>query len=93
MRINEFLIAVNFFTHTICFKDSITKNGLNLDSLVDVYEIVCEDENPNTLGITITEKAERIVFDREFESFLKRNHFKFKDGSTLTIPKNSTYYF
>ncbi|KKK50180.1 hypothetical protein LCGC14_3127610 [marine sediment metagenome] len=85
-----FLITVNFFTQTTSFKDNMVNNGLNLDSLVDLYEIVCEDKNPSTRGITITEKAERIVFDKDFKVFLKRNIFKFKDGSTLTIPKVSS---
>jgi len=85
-----FLITVNFFTHTTSFKDNMVKNGLNLASLVDLYEIVCEDENPITRGITITNKGERIVFDRELEIFLARNHFKFRDGSALTIPEVSS---
>jgi len=87
---NGFLIAVNFFTNITSFKDNMVKSGLNLASLVDLYEIVCEDENPSTRGITITEKAERIIFDRDFEIFLKKNNFRFKDGSTLTIPKVSS---
>lgn len=82
-----FLITVNFFTHTTSFKDNMVKSGLNLGSLVDLYEILCEDENPSTRGITITEKAERIVFDRDFKVFLKKNSFKLKNASTLTIPK------
>ena len=85
-----FLITINFFTHTTNFKDNMVKSGLNLDSLVDLYEIVCEDKNPRTRGLTITGKAERIIFDRYFEIFLKKNSFKFKDGSTLTIPKVSS---
>ena len=87
---NGFLIAVNFFTHTTSFKDNMVKSGLRLDSLVDLYEIVCEDKNPSTRGITITEKAEFIVFDRDLEVFLRRTHFKFRDGSTLTIPEVSS---
>ena len=87
LRINRFLIAVNFFTNIANFRDNMAKSGLNLDSLVDLYEIECEDKDPRTRGITITGKAEYIVFDKNFMSFIRRNHFKFKDGSTLTIPK------
>ena len=83
---NGFLIAVDFLAHTTNFKDKLVKGGLNLDSLVDPYEIVCEDENPMTRELTITGKAERIIFDRDLKIFLKKNNFKFKDGSTLTIP-------
>ena len=92
VKSNGFLIVVNFFTHTTSFKDNMVKSGLNLASLVDLYEIVCEDKNPSTQGITITNKAERIIFDKDFENFLRKNHFKFRDGSSLTMPKvNSNY--
>lgn len=84
---NGFLIAVNFLTHTTNFKDNMVRSGLSLDSLVDLYEIVCEDENPMTRTLTITGKAERIIFDRDFKIFLKKNNFRFRDNSTLTIPK------
>jgi hypothetical protein len=65
----------------------LVKSGLSLGSLVDLYEILCEDENPRTRTLTITGKAERIIFDKDFKIFLKKNNFTFKDGSTLTIPK------
>ena len=89
LRISGFLIAVNFFSHDTIFKGNMVKKGLNSDSLVDLYEIECEGKDQVARGITITRKAERIIFDRDLESFLRKNNFKFKDGSTLTIPKVS----
>jgi len=54
--------------------------------LVDLHEIVCEDDNKQTKAITIVESAECIIFDKELERFFANKHFKFSDGSTLTIP-------
>ena len=60
--------------------------GLNSNSLVDLYDIVCEDDNPLTIAITITESAECIIFDKDLKKFVADKHFSFSDGSALTIP-------
>ncbi|NVM46899.1 MAG: hypothetical protein HWN79_18485, partial [Candidatus Lokiarchaeota archaeon] len=80
------LMAVNFLSHVSDIQDKIAIVGLNPNSLVDLFEIVCEDANPLTKAITITESAESIVLDKELEKFITDRHFKFSDGSVLTIP-------
>ena len=60
--------------------------GFNSNSLVDLYEIICEDDDPLTRVLTITESAESFIFDKNLEKFVADNHFKFSDGSALTIP-------
>ncbi len=87
-RINEFLIAVSFYTSTTIFKDNMVKNNLKLGSLIDMYEIMSEDKNEKP--ILITKRAEYIVFDKDFESFLTNHNFIFGDGTVLTIPKASS---
>jgi hypothetical protein len=86
---NGYLMAVNFLSHTSDIQDKIAIAGLNPDSLVDLFEIVCEDDDPLTKAITITESAESIILDRELEKFVADKHFKFSDGSVLTIPESS----
>ncbi|MBY9015420.1 MAG: hypothetical protein KGD68_06980 [Candidatus Lokiarchaeota archaeon] len=83
---NGYLMAVNFLSHTSDIQGKITIVGLNPNSLVDLYEIACEDANPQTKAITITESAESIILDKELETFIADRHFKFSDGSILTIP-------
>lgn len=78
-----YLIAVNFLSHSSDLQERIDKVGLNPNSLVDLYEIVCEDDNPQTKAITITENAECIIFDKELERFFVDKDFKFSDGSAL----------
>ena len=81
-----YLLAVNFLSHSSDLGIKMAKVGLNPDSLVDLYEIVCEDDDPMTKAITITESAECIIFDSELVRFAVDKLFKFSDGSALTIP-------
>jgi hypothetical protein len=71
----------------------MAKVRLSPNSLVDLYEIVCEDGDPRTKAITITENAECIITDKGLEGFFVDKHFRFSDGSTLTIPKSSRKSF
>jgi len=80
------LLAVNFLSHASDIETKLDRAGLNPDSLVDLCEIVCEDDDPLTKAITITESAECIIFDRKLEKFVVDKHFRFNDGSALTIP-------
>ena len=84
---NGYLLAVNFLSHASDLEAKLNRVGLNSNSLVDLYEIVCEDDNdPLTKVLTITESAERFIFDKDLERFAVGNHFRFSDGSALTIP-------
>ena len=84
-----YLLAVSFLSHTSDIQEKIASVALNPNSLVDLYDIVCEDENPQSKAITITESAECIILDKEHERFVADKHFKFSDGSALTIPEDS----
>ena len=81
-----YLLAVNFLSHASDLEAKLDKAGLNSNSLVDLYKIVCEDNDPLTKAITITESAESFIFDKKLERFVVGNHFRFSDGSALTIP-------
>ncbi len=83
---NGYLLAVNFLSHSSDLGKKMAKVGLNPNSLVDLYEIVSDDNDPMTKAITITESAECIIFDKKLERFVVDKHFKFSDGSALTIP-------
>lgn len=87
--LSGYLIAVNFLSHASDLQEKLTKIGLNPDSLVDLYKIVCEDDNPLTKATTITESAECIIFEKELEEFLSDNGFRFSDSSMLKIPEGS----
>jgi len=84
-----YLLAVNFLSHASDLGARLDRVGLSSDSLVDLYKIVCEDDDPLTKAITITESAENIIFDKKLERFVVDKHFKFSDGSVLTIPESS----
>ena len=81
-----YLLAVNFLSHASDLEVKLDGVGLNSSSLVDLYKIVCEDDDPLTKAITITESAECIIFDKKLERFVADKHFRFSDGSALTIP-------
>jgi hypothetical protein len=81
-----YLVAVTFLSHTSDLQGKINRVGLNTNSLVDLHEIVCEDDNPQTKAITVTESAKYIIFEKELERFLGNRSFRFNDGSALTIP-------
>ena len=81
-----YLLAVNFLSHASDLEAKLDRFGLNSSSLVDLYKIVSEDENPLTKAITITESAEDFIFDKKLERFIVDKHFRFSDGSSLTIP-------
>lgn len=82
---NGYLVAVSFLSYFSDIKREIVGVGLNIDSITDLHEIVCVDENPQTKGLTIIESAEYIDLDKKLEGFLKDRDFKFSDGSTLII--------
>ena len=81
-----YLLAVNFLSHASDLEVKLDRVGLDSSSLVDLHKIVCEDDDPLTKAITITESAECIIFDKELEKFVADKHFRFSDGSALTIP-------
>jgi hypothetical protein len=81
-----YLLAVNFLSHASDLVAKLDKVGLNSSSLVDLYKIVCEDDDPLTKAITITKSAESIIFDKKLEIFVDDKHFRFSDGSALSIP-------
>jgi len=81
-----YLLAVNFLSHATDLEAKLDKVGLSSGSLVDLYKIVCEDNDPLTKAITITESAESFIWEKELEKFVIDKHFRFRDGSTLTIP-------
>ena len=86
---NGYLLAVNFISHIQGIKANLDIVGLNPDSLVDLYEVVCEDDNPQTKALTITESAECIISDKDLESFCVNKDFSFRDESSLTILESS----
>lgn len=81
-----FLLTVNFLSHASDIEARLDRVGLNSNSLVDLYKIVCENDNPLTKAITITESAESFIWEKRLEKFIADKHFKFSDGSALTIP-------
>jgi len=81
-----YLMAVHFLSHVSDLQVKITKAGLDPSALVDLYEIKCEDDNPETKAITITKSAKCIIFEKELKRFLDNKNFKFSDKSVLTIP-------
>jgi hypothetical protein len=81
-----FLLAVNFLSHASDLEARLDRVGLNSNSLVDLYKIVCENDNPLTKAITIRESAENFIWEERLEKFIADRHFKFSDGSALTIP-------
>ena len=81
-----YLLAVNFLSNASDLGVKLDKVGLSSSSLVDLYKVVCEDDDPLTKGITITESAKNFIFDKKLERFVDDKHFKFSDGSALTIP-------
>jgi len=82
-----FLLAVNFLSHASDLEARLERVGLNSNSLIDLYKIVCENDNPLTKAITITESAESFIWEKRLEIFVSNQHFRFKDGSVLTIPE------
>ena len=81
-----FLLAVNFLSHASDLEMKLDRVGLNSNSLIDLFKIVCEDDNPLTKAITITGSAESFIWEKELERFAVNKHFRFSDGSALTIP-------
>ena len=81
-----FLLAVNFLSHASDLEMKLDRVSLNSNSLVDLFKIVCEDDNPLTKAITITGSAESFIWEKELERFAVSKHFRFSDGSALTIP-------
>lgn len=81
-----YLLAVNFLSHASDLEVELDKVGLNSGSLVDLYKIICEDSDPLTKAITITESAKNFIWEKKLERFAAGKHFKFNDGSALTIP-------
>ena len=81
-----YLLAVNFLSHASDLEMRLDEVGLDPKVLVDLYKIVCQDDDPLTKAITITESAESFNFDKNLEKFVGDKHFRFSDGSTLTIP-------
>ena len=92
LRSDSLLIAVNFFTQVLNPRKSLTDFGLNPASLISFYDIVCEDEDPYMRSIKISERAKRIIWDKDLVEFLSSINFKFKDDSKLTIPEASLEY-
>ena len=81
-----YLLAVNFLSHASDIEAKLDRVGLSSSSLVDLHRIVCEDDDPLTKAITITESAERFIWEKKLERFAVNKHFRFSDGSALTIP-------
>lgn len=81
-----YLLAVNFLSHASDLGARLDRVGLNSNSLVDLYKIVCKDDNPLTKAITITESAENFIWEKKLERFAIDEHFRFSDGSAFTIP-------
>ena len=82
-----YLLAVNFLSHASGLGAKLDKVGLSSNSLVDLHKIVCEeDDDPLTKVLTITESAERFIWEKKLEKFTAEKHFRFSDGSALTIP-------
>ncbi len=82
-----YLLAVNFLSHATNLEAKLERVGLDSKSLVDLYKIVCEDDdNPLTRVLTITEGSEFFIFDKKLEKFVVDKHFRFSDGSALSIP-------
>ncbi len=81
-----YLLAVNFLSHASNLGARLDGVGLDSNSLVDLHEIVCEDDDPLTKAITITESAKSFMWEKELERFTIHERFRFSDGSTLTIP-------
>ena len=91
-----YLLAVNFLSHALDLGARLDKAGLDSSSLADLYKIVCEDDdNPLTRVLTITESAERFMWEKKLEGFTVAKHFRFSDGSALTIPLicHKKFYF
>lgn len=86
---NGYLLAVNFLSHIQNIEVTLDIVGLNPDYLVDLYKIVCKDDNPQTRALTITESAKCIISDKDLKSFCVDKDFRFKDGSSLTILESS----
>jgi len=83
-----YLLAVNFLSHSSNLGAWLDRIGLNSNFLVDLHKIVCkDDDNPLTKVLTITKSAESFIWEKELERFAVAKHFKFNDGSTLTIPQ------
>lgn len=81
-----YLLAVNFLSHASDLGTRLDKVGLDSNSLVDLYKIVSKDEDLLTKAITITESAENFMWEKKLEKFAVNEHFRFSDGSVLTIP-------
>jgi hypothetical protein len=81
-----YLLAVSFLSHASDLGARLAKVGLNSNSLVDLYKIVCEDDNPLTKAITVIKSAENFIWEKKLERFAVDSDFRFSDGSALTIP-------
>lgn len=81
-----YLLAVNFLSDASDLEVKLDEVGLDSSSLVDLHKVICEDDNPLTKAITIAESAKCIIFDKGLKRFVADKHFKFSDGSVLTIP-------
>jgi len=92
LRSNQLLIAVNFFTQSLNPRKSLICFGLDPNSLISFYDIVCEGADPYMRSIKISERAKRIIWDKDLVEFLSSINFKFGDSSRLTIPEASLEY-
>ena len=81
-----YLLAVNFLSHASDLGDRLSRIGFNLNSLADLFEIVCEDDNPLTRAITVIKSAENFIWEVKLEKFAVDKHFRFSDSFELTIP-------
>ena len=63
----------------------MNKFGLSSNLLINLYDIVCEDDDWLTKGRTITEKAKRFYWEKDLKKFLDNLHFRFVDNSRLTL--------
>ncbi len=82
-----YLLAVNFLSHASDIEAKLERVGLNSNSLVDLYKIDCKNDNPLTEAITIRESAENFIWEKKLKKFAVSEHFRFSDGSSLTIPQ------
>ncbi len=85
---NNLLIAVNFFTYKRKNdpREKIINSGLETDFLVNYYDLTLGALDLKSHVETVNKLAKRIIFESDLIKFLDGLHFKFKNGSSLTMP-------
>lgn len=88
---NNILVTVNFHTYSSDLRERIVKHGLNPASLIDFYDIECNDCDSLAKPYIIIEGTTCIICENELVKYLAERQYRFKDGSNLTIPDAELY--